>query len=200
MRVRRGVTTHGLALNVNTTLGWFDEMIPCGIRDKEATSLARELGHPVPMEAVEDALAAALARALRPAPGRWGTGIGRAGGRDRAMSGRAPMVERGQGAAEHTPRIESAPSRRGTPTPTWSGTVLARGARPRPRHELDASLVERAAANGLRVHLIANSHGHIDHIYDNGPLERATGARWPSIRWTRIVWTAATTTGSRSNA
>ena len=58
------MTTHGLALNVNTTLGWFDEMIPCGIRDKEVTSLARELGHPVPMEAVEDALAAALARAF----------------------------------------------------------------------------------------------------------------------------------------
>ncbi|HEX6654914.1 MAG TPA: MBL fold metallo-hydrolase [Candidatus Limnocylindria bacterium] len=38
------------------------------------------------------------------------------------------------------------------------------------------SLVARAAANGLRVHLIANSHGHIDHIYDNGPLKRATGA------------------------
>ena len=30
VRVRRGVTTHGLALNVNTRLGWFDEMIPCG--------------------------------------------------------------------------------------------------------------------------------------------------------------------------
>ena len=64
VRVRRGVTTHGLALNANTTLAWFNEMIPCGIRDKEVTSLARELGHPVPMEAVEDALATALARAF----------------------------------------------------------------------------------------------------------------------------------------
>ncbi|HEX5579792.1 MAG TPA: lipoyl(octanoyl) transferase LipB [Candidatus Limnocylindria bacterium] len=64
VRVRRGVTTHGLALNVNTTLAWFDEMIPCGIRDKEVTSLARELDGTVPMEAVEEALAAALARAL----------------------------------------------------------------------------------------------------------------------------------------
>jgi lipoyl(octanoyl) transferase len=64
VRVRRGVTTHGLALNVNTSLAWFDEMIPCGIPDKEVTSLARELGHPVPMEAVEDALVAALARAF----------------------------------------------------------------------------------------------------------------------------------------
>ena len=64
VRVRRGVTTHGLALNVNTTLAWFDEMIPCGIRDKEVTSLARELDRPVEMEAVEQTLAAALARAF----------------------------------------------------------------------------------------------------------------------------------------
>jgi lipoyl(octanoyl) transferase len=64
VRVKRGVTTHGLALNVNTDLGWFDEMIPCGLRDKGVTSLARELGHSVEMEAVEQRLASALAAAL----------------------------------------------------------------------------------------------------------------------------------------
>ena len=37
-------------------------------------------------------------------------------------------------------------------------------------------LMERAGANGLRLHLIADSHGHIDHIFDNGPLMRASGA------------------------
>lgn len=37
-------------------------------------------------------------------------------------------------------------------------------------------LVTRAAANGLRLHLIANSHGHIDHVFDDGPLKRASGA------------------------
>ncbi len=37
-------------------------------------------------------------------------------------------------------------------------------------------LVERVAANGLRVHLIANSHGHIDHIFDDAPLVEATAA------------------------
>jgi hydroxyacylglutathione hydrolase len=37
-------------------------------------------------------------------------------------------------------------------------------------------LVERAAELGLRLHLIANSHGHIDHIFDNAPLMRASGA------------------------
>ena len=37
-------------------------------------------------------------------------------------------------------------------------------------------LMERAAAHGLRLHLVANSHGHIDHIFDDGPLLRASGA------------------------
>ncbi|HEX7224912.1 MAG TPA: MBL fold metallo-hydrolase [Candidatus Limnocylindria bacterium] len=37
-------------------------------------------------------------------------------------------------------------------------------------------IVARAEANGLRVHLIANSHGHIDHIFDNAPLMDATEA------------------------
>jgi len=64
VRVRRGVTTHGLALNVNTDLRWFAEMIPCGIADREVTSLAREVGHPVEMESVEDRLTDALAAAF----------------------------------------------------------------------------------------------------------------------------------------
>ncbi len=80
VRVRRGVTTHGLALNVNTELRWFDEMIPCGIRDKLVTSLARELGRPLPMEEVEEALAGDLAvhLGLRLADGSAGV-IGPAG-------------------------------------------------------------------------------------------------------------------------
>ena len=39
-----------------------------------------------------------------------------------------------------------------------------------------APLMERVAANGLRLHVIANSHGHIDHIFDDAPLMRASGA------------------------
>lgn len=37
-------------------------------------------------------------------------------------------------------------------------------------------LMERIGVNGLRLHLIANSHGHIDHIFDNAPLMRASEA------------------------
>lgn len=83
VRVRRAVTTHGLALNVNTDLRWFEEMIPCGIPDKGVTSLARELGHPVPMEEVEDELARQLAShlGLRLVEGASGP-LGPAGGRE----------------------------------------------------------------------------------------------------------------------
>ncbi|HET9416160.1 MAG TPA: MBL fold metallo-hydrolase [Candidatus Limnocylindria bacterium] len=37
-------------------------------------------------------------------------------------------------------------------------------------------LMQRVAANGLRLHLIANSHGHIDHIFDDAPLMRSGDA------------------------
>jgi lipoyl(octanoyl) transferase len=83
VRVKRAVTTHGLALNVNADLRWFDEMIPCGIPDKEVTSLSHELGHPVPMDEVEDELARQLARlfGLRLEDGASGV-IGPGGGRE----------------------------------------------------------------------------------------------------------------------
>jgi lipoyl(octanoyl) transferase len=83
VRVKRGVTTHGLALNVNTDLRWFEEMIPCGIPDKGVTSLANELGHAAPMEAVEDELARKLATqfGLRLAEGEAAV-VGPAGGRE----------------------------------------------------------------------------------------------------------------------
>jgi hydroxyacylglutathione hydrolase len=37
-------------------------------------------------------------------------------------------------------------------------------------------LMERLAVNELRLHLIADSHGHVDHIFDNAPLMRASAA------------------------
>jgi lipoyl(octanoyl) transferase len=44
VRASRWVTMHGFAFNVNTNLGYFDHMIPCGIKGKAATSLNVELG------------------------------------------------------------------------------------------------------------------------------------------------------------
>ena len=39
MRVSRGVTTHGFALNVSPDLGYFDYIVPCGIEDCRVTSM-----------------------------------------------------------------------------------------------------------------------------------------------------------------
>jgi len=44
VRASRWVTMHGFAFNVNTNLGYFDNMIPCGIKGKAVTSLNVELG------------------------------------------------------------------------------------------------------------------------------------------------------------
>ncbi|MBS3994127.1 MAG: lipoyl(octanoyl) transferase LipB [Bacteroidetes bacterium] len=44
VKTSRWVTMHGFALNINTDLGYFDHIIPCGIRGKAVTSLASELG------------------------------------------------------------------------------------------------------------------------------------------------------------
>lgn len=53
VRSSRWVTMHGFALNVNTDLSYFDNIIPCGIKDKQVTSIERELGRTVDMEEVK---------------------------------------------------------------------------------------------------------------------------------------------------
>lgn len=47
VRCSRWVTMHGFALNVNTDLAYFKNIIPCGIDDKDVTSMERELGYKV---------------------------------------------------------------------------------------------------------------------------------------------------------
>jgi lipoyl(octanoyl) transferase len=62
VRVRRGVSTHGIALNVSTDLDWYDAIVPCGIADAGVTSLARVLDAAPSHAAVEAAFIAAFAR------------------------------------------------------------------------------------------------------------------------------------------
>jgi lipoate-protein ligase B len=59
--VRKWVTMHGLALNVNTDLARFATIHPCGFDASVMTSMAHELGHPVDFAAVKTALASHLA-------------------------------------------------------------------------------------------------------------------------------------------
>jgi hydroxyacylglutathione hydrolase len=93
------------------------------------------------------------------------------------VSAREPVVERSQGPATHAPRIEVGAF------PPWdtNAYLVWDGDSPEalvldPGMNSAQPLTERATTNGLHVHVIGNSHGHIDHIFDNGPLKRATGA------------------------
>ncbi|CRK89102.1 CLUMA_CG002570, isoform A [Clunio marinus] len=49
----RYITTHGLALNCNVDLSWFDHIVPCGIEGKEVTSLSKELSKNVTIDETE---------------------------------------------------------------------------------------------------------------------------------------------------
>ncbi len=53
VRCSRWITMHGLAFNVNTNLDYFNNIVPCGIQDKQVTSLQKELGKEVDMNEVK---------------------------------------------------------------------------------------------------------------------------------------------------
>ncbi len=56
VKMSRWVSLHGLAFNVNVNLDYFKHIVPCGIDDKEVTSLEKELGNKQDMQAVKSVL------------------------------------------------------------------------------------------------------------------------------------------------
>ena len=53
IRVARGVTMHGFALNINPDLTYFDRIVPCGISDAQVTSVSKELKKDISVDEVE---------------------------------------------------------------------------------------------------------------------------------------------------
>lgn len=64
VRVSRGVTTHGFALNVNTDLSYFEDIVPCGLADASVTSVQALTGETFDIDDVEMEIAAAFGRAF----------------------------------------------------------------------------------------------------------------------------------------
>jgi len=59
------VTTHGLAVNVDVDLGWFEHIVPCGIADRGVTSMKKELGNAPAFSEVADRLAEQFGEVFR---------------------------------------------------------------------------------------------------------------------------------------
>jgi lipoyl(octanoyl) transferase len=56
VRCSRWVTMHGFSFNVNTDLNYFNNIVPCGIADKEVTSMQKELGREINIEEIKSIL------------------------------------------------------------------------------------------------------------------------------------------------
>ena len=65
VQISRGIATHGLALNVTTDLAFFDHIVPCGLADKEVTTLGKETGAAVDLKAVSEVMTSSFVKQFR---------------------------------------------------------------------------------------------------------------------------------------
>lgn len=64
MRVAKGVTMHGFAINVDPDLSFYERIVPCGIKDASVTSMKKELNRQISIEEVIDAVESKIVTAL----------------------------------------------------------------------------------------------------------------------------------------
>lgn len=65
VRIQRGVSTHGISLNVNPDLAYFEWMVPCGIRERDVTSMEKCLGTTPPMKSVAEKFVSVFSRLFK---------------------------------------------------------------------------------------------------------------------------------------
>jgi lipoyl(octanoyl) transferase len=75
IRVARGVTMHGFALNCDCDLSWYDRIVPCGLRDASVTTLSAETGRQISVTDALDAVERHLASALGATSVRRAVGV-----------------------------------------------------------------------------------------------------------------------------
>ena len=109
VRIERGRTLHGVALNVDTDMGWFDHIVACGIRDHGVTSLRAE-GLDVTMREVVDAFVAAFEHRWVPGSSERSDVVWR-----HATTDLTPF-SRGEGPGTLTAGANAAPTSRGSRT------------------------------------------------------------------------------------
>lgn len=65
VHVRRNITSHGIALNINTDTYWFDRIVACGLPDKRTTTMQKQLGHELDVKKVADTFAKCMGTHLQ---------------------------------------------------------------------------------------------------------------------------------------
>ncbi len=120
VRIERGRSLHGVALNVDTDLSWFDRIIPCGIRGHGVTSLAAE-GIDVSMRDVVDRFVERFAQRWEPAS------VDRSDVVWRHTEADLTPFSRGAGPGEPTAGANRARPRPLTPDPAVGVSVRLRG-------------------------------------------------------------------------
>ncbi len=140
VRLSRGRSMHGFALNIDTDLAWYDHIVPCGLADKPVTSMAAE-GVTASLKDVTNAVVRHTSKVLTP-----GRGVDRQDVVWRHSVGDLSPFSRGQGPGEVVKPAQPKQAVKETPTST-----VAVELKPRKPSRLEGRLDEAGVTGGLEI-------------------------------------------------